>query len=96
MRHYYVTLTSANVAYNLKSLVQAIDPDYVDTASYKVSLQSAKGNTGDIFLGSSSVTQSAYGKVLLAAGDSYDTGIGLEDAYALPDTNAQALGILLD
>lgn len=96
MKHYYVTLTTQDTAYNVKNLVKAVDADYDDVASFKITVQSAKGNTGDIFLGGSTVTQSSYGQVLLAAGDKYETGVGLENMYALADTASQALAILLD
>lgn len=103
MQHYTVTLTTQNVAYKLLTLVKAINTSFVDNAS-QIIIQSDKSNTGNVYLGGSTVTATDYGVVLpsatanssvnLTAGQA--NGTTLQNMYILADTaNSQKAHILI-
>ena len=92
MRHFYVTLSASGTAYSLKALIKAISPTFIDEAS-EVRIQSAKANTGDVFLGDAGVTTTNYGFALLNAGEWIAVGTSIDGLYAVPDANTQILAI---
>ena len=95
MKHYYLTLTTQDVAYELSDLIEAASPGANKSAPRKVVIQSAKGNTGDIYIGgSSAVTSSNYGHTLLAAGDSVEIGNTTNGVYVLGDAASQVIAVM--
>lgn len=95
MESYYLTLTTQDTAYELDNLIEAVAPGTNVSAPRKIVIQSAKGNTGDIYIGdSTSLTSSNYGHVLLAAGDSVEIGNSARGVFVLGDAASQAIAVL--
>lgn len=95
MKHYYLTLTTQDVAYDLSTLIETASPGANVSAPRKIVIQSAKGNTGDIYIGgSSSLTSSNYGRVLLAAGDAVEIGNSARGVFVLGDAASQVIAVM--
>lgn len=93
MRHYQVTLTTANTAYDLKTLIRVIDPIFRDTYTQLI-IQSDDDNVAAVFLGNNIVTTANYGVKLPVANDSVNilTGV-VGGTSAVSGTNAQKLNL---
>ena len=94
MTHYYLTLTAQNTAYALDALILAANPNANLSAPTRIVIQSAKANTGDIFIGGSGLTPANYGHTLLAAGDSVSISNTARGVYVLADANTQVIAVL--
>ena len=93
MKHYQVTLTTANTIYNLKALILAIDSRFRDNYQQLI-IQSDDGNSVAVHLGNAAVTTANYGIKLVAANDSVNINTGVvAGIYATSGTNAQLLDL---
>jgi len=94
MTHYYLTLTTQNVAYELSALIEAASPGANVSAPTRIVIQSAKGNAGDIYIGGSGLSATNYGRVLLTAGDSAEISNTARGVYVLGDAASQIISVL--
>jgi len=95
MKHYQVTLTTANTVYNLKTLIVTLDSAFKDNFKQLI-IQSDDGNAAAVFLGGPAVSTSAYGVKLPTANDSVNINTGVvAGIHAVSGTNSQLLNLSL-
>jgi hypothetical protein len=95
MQALYLTLTDSGTVYNLKTLAKAQVSTFRDVSADQIRLQSAKGNTGDIYIGGPAVSSTNYGATLLNAGDALLIGRQLDGIHVVADAASQIVAVLL-
>ena len=91
------TLTTANTAYSLYTILLANDtstPQY----GHQVSIQSDSGNASPIYIGGANLSTAIYGNSLASPGDSSNfdhpfNGIRLQDIYVLSTGSGQKVNV---
>lgn len=93
-----VTLTTANTAYNLYTLLSAVDPTVVQLCQDVLIQEDNGAGAALVFIGNSGVTSTTYGVGLKAtwswsAGPLTTGTANLNDIYLVADTNTTAVHV---
>ena len=92
-----VTLTTSGTAYNLFTLVKAIQAG-VSPSCCQLTITADSGNGGNVYVGDSTVSTSIFGARLPANGSANFTasfnGIGMEAFYLAGDASSQKVDII--
>ena len=91
-----VTLTTSNTAYNLYTLVSAVNTSFA-LYGHQLTLQADIGNGGVVYIGDSTLSTTKYGASLTATGAANYVapfnGLGLEQVYLLGSVNGQLVDV---
>ena len=92
-----VTLTTSGTVYNIYTLMKAIETT-ISPSYNQLIITADPGNTGNVYLGDSTVSSSIFGfKLPTSASANFPAiwnGGGLEEVYVVADANTQKLDII--